>query len=66
MSGTSALRIGAEFLTSLMGKTIYYYSDPTWGEFYQNPYDPITHHNCHIKCDILIIVLTELFKMEAS
>lgn len=33
MSGTSALRVGAEFLVRLMGKTIYYYSDPTWGKY---------------------------------
>jgi aspartate aminotransferase len=30
LSGTGALRIGAEFLRRLMNRTVFYYSDPTW------------------------------------
>lgn len=30
LSGTGALRLGAEFLTSRLGRSIVYYSDPTW------------------------------------
>lgn len=30
LSGTGALRVGAEFLTRVMNRTIFYYSDPTW------------------------------------
>lgn len=30
LSGTGALRVGAEFLARKMGRTVFYYSDPTW------------------------------------
>lgn len=30
LSGTGALRVGAEFLARHMGRTIFYYSKPTW------------------------------------
>lgn len=30
LSGTGALRVGAEFLAQVMGRTVFYYSDPTW------------------------------------
>jgi len=30
LSGTGALRVGAEFLARKLGKTIFYYSTPTW------------------------------------
>lgn len=32
LSGTGALRLGAEFLVSKLGRKVVYYSDPTWGE----------------------------------
>ncbi|KAG5897213.1 hypothetical protein JTB14_022564 [Gonioctena quinquepunctata] len=31
LSGTGALRVGAEFLARVLDKKIFYYSDPTWG-----------------------------------
>lgn len=31
LSGTGALRLGAEFLCRKLGRTIVYNSDPTWG-----------------------------------
>jgi len=31
LSGTGALRVGAEFLKNIMGRDTAYYSDPTWG-----------------------------------
>jgi len=31
LSGTGALRVGAEFLKNIMGRDTCYYSDPTWG-----------------------------------
>ncbi|KAJ8940037.1 hypothetical protein NQ314_010869 [Rhamnusium bicolor] len=31
LSGTGALRVGAEFLARVLGKKIFYYSNPTWG-----------------------------------
>lgn len=33
LSGTGALRLGAEFLANKMGRTVFYYSDPTWGQY---------------------------------
>ncbi|KAJ8982503.1 hypothetical protein NQ317_018543 [Molorchus minor] len=30
LSGTGALRVGAEFLARILGKTVFYYSNPTW------------------------------------
>lgn len=33
LSGTGALRLGAEFLSHKLGRKIVYYSDPTWGAF---------------------------------
>lgn len=30
LSGTGALRVGAEFLARVLGKKIFYYSEPTW------------------------------------
>ncbi|CAH1237325.1 unnamed protein product [Diabrotica balteata] len=30
LSGTGALRVGAEFLARVLGKKTFYYSDPTW------------------------------------
>lgn len=30
LSGTGALRLGAEFLSQVLGRTVFYYSDPTW------------------------------------
>lgn len=33
LSGTGALRLGAEFLSNKLGRKIVYYSDPTWGKF---------------------------------
>lgn len=30
LSGTGALRLGAEFLAQVMGRRVFYYSDPTW------------------------------------
>lgn len=30
LSGTGALRMGAEFLVKQMGRSVFYYSDPTW------------------------------------
>lgn len=30
LSGTGALRVGAEFLAQILGKRIFYYSEPTW------------------------------------
>lgn len=33
LSGTGALRLGAEFLSNKLGRKVVYYSDPTWGEF---------------------------------
>lgn len=30
LSGTGALRVGAEFLARVMKRTVFYYSDPTW------------------------------------
>lgn len=30
LSGTGALRLGAEFLTTRLGRRVVYYSDPTW------------------------------------
>lgn len=33
LSGTGALRLGAEFLSHKLGRKIVYYSDPTWGKF---------------------------------
>lgn len=32
LSGTGALRIGAEFLAQKLGRRIVYYSSPTWGK----------------------------------
>lgn len=32
LSGTGALRLGAEFLTRQLGRNVVYYSDPTWGK----------------------------------
>lgn len=32
LSGTGALRLGAEFLTLKLNRTVAYYSDPTWGK----------------------------------
>lgn len=32
LSGTGALRLGAEFLSHKLGRKIVYYSDPTWGK----------------------------------
>lgn len=34
LSGTGALRLGAEFLYHKLGRKIVYYSDPTWGKFF--------------------------------
>lgn len=31
LSGTGALRVGAEFLVNKLGRSILYLSDPTWG-----------------------------------
>lgn len=31
LSGTGALRLGAEFLARVLGRSVFYYSDPTWG-----------------------------------
>lgn len=31
LSGTGALRLGAEFLVKKLGRSVVYYSDPTWG-----------------------------------
>lgn len=36
LSGTGALRLGAEFLSNKLGRKIVYYSDPTWGKFCYN------------------------------
>jgi len=33
LSGTGALRVGADFLGSVMGHSIVYSSNPTWGWF---------------------------------
>lgn len=33
LSGTGALRLGAEFLAGKLGRDVVYYSDPTWGKF---------------------------------
>lgn len=33
LSGTGALRVGAEFLVTRLSKSVVYYSNPTWGEF---------------------------------
>lgn len=33
LSGTGALRLGAEFLSRKLGRTIVYNSDPTWGKY---------------------------------
>ncbi|XP_055913338.1 aspartate aminotransferase, cytoplasmic [Eupeodes corollae] len=30
LSGTGALRLGADFLAKKLGRTVFYYSDPTW------------------------------------
>ena len=30
LSGTGALRVGAEFLARVMKRSVFYYSDPTW------------------------------------
>ncbi|CAG9766522.1 unnamed protein product [Ceutorhynchus assimilis] len=30
LSGTGALRVGAEFLATYLGRTVFYYSKPTW------------------------------------
>ncbi|KAJ8951861.1 hypothetical protein NQ318_019837 [Aromia moschata] len=30
ISGANALRLGAEFLSQVLGKTVFYYSNPTW------------------------------------
>jgi aspartate aminotransferase, cytoplasmic len=30
LSGTGALRVGAEFLSQVMGRRVFYYSNPTW------------------------------------
>lgn len=30
LSGTGALRLGADFLAKQMGRTVFYYSEPTW------------------------------------
>jgi aspartate aminotransferase len=30
LSGTGALRVGAEFLARILKRTVFYYSDPTW------------------------------------
>lgn len=32
LSGTGALRLGAELLVDKLGRSVIYYSDPTWGE----------------------------------
>lgn len=32
LSGTGALRLGAEFLTIKLNRTVAYYSEPTWGK----------------------------------
>lgn len=32
LSGTGALRLGAEFLSNKLGRKTVYYSDPTWGK----------------------------------
>lgn len=34
LSGTGALRLGAEFLSRKLGRTTVYYSDPTWGKLF--------------------------------
>ena len=31
LSGTGALRVGAEFLATRLKHSVFYYSDPTWG-----------------------------------
>jgi len=31
LSGTGSLRVGAEFLNKILGRSVVYYSDPTWG-----------------------------------
>lgn len=36
LSGTGALRIGAEFLTRKLGRNVVYYSEPTWGKQFNN------------------------------
>lgn len=33
LSGTGALRLGAELLNKQMGRTVIYYSLPTWGNY---------------------------------
>lgn len=35
LSGTGALRLGAEFLRKKLGRTIFYYSNPTWENHHQ-------------------------------
>lgn len=30
LSGTGALRLGAEFLARVMGRRVFYFSEPTW------------------------------------
>lgn len=32
LSGTGALRLGAEFLSRKLNRNVVYYSDPTWGK----------------------------------
>lgn len=44
ISGTGALRLGAEFLFNVLGHKAVYMSNPTWGIF--------TEQNYHIKYDV--------------
>lgn len=37
MSGTGALRVGAEFLARVLGRKVFYYSNPTWGMIHNLP-----------------------------
>lgn len=41
LSGTGALRIGAEFLANKLGRNVVYYSSPTWGKLNCKHFDHV-------------------------
>lgn len=49
LSGTGALRVGAEFLAQILEKRVFYYSDPTWGKL-------VLFRSCSFICSFFVFI----------